>query len=84
MFFKLIKNEDMYLHTCNIKQSTMDWPQTYFEIIYKVIREQNKVFLTEISAREHLSINELLSDHLPSKKSLKVFLTHTRDSDCNK
>ena len=52
----------------------MEWPQTYFEILYKVIREQNKIFLTEIAAHEHLPINELLQHHLPSKKKLKEFI----------
>ena len=56
----------------------MEWPQTYFEILYKVIREQNKMFLKEIAIRENLSECELLRDHLPSKKYLKNFLEYIR------
>ena len=52
----------------------MEWPQKYFEIIYKIIRQQNKLFLKDISMNENLPLHELEKDHLPSKKYLKIFI----------
>ena len=52
----------------------MEWPQTYFDMIYKIIREQNKMFLKEISLIENIPYDELIKDHLPSKKYLKNFI----------
>ena len=51
----------------------MEWPQKYFEIIYKILRQQNKLFLKDISMNENLPLHELEKDHLPSKKHLKIF-----------
>jgi len=53
----------------------MEWPQIYFEIMYKIIRKQNKVLLKEISHREKIPLNELMQEFLPSKKYLKDFIT---------
>jgi len=53
----------------------MEWPQTYYEMMYKVIREQNKVLLKEISKNEFINYNELIKDHLPSKKTMKQFIS---------
>ena len=52
----------------------MEWPQKYFEIIYKIIREQNKTFLKDISQHENIPYNELEKSYLPSKKYLKQFI----------
>ncbi len=51
----------------------MEWPQKYFEIIYKILRQQNKLFLKDISMNEKLPLHELEKDYLPSKKHLKIF-----------
>jgi hypothetical protein len=59
----------------------MEWPQTYFEIIYKLVREQNKILLKDIANNECISHNELIKNYLPSKKYLKQFInTHTTSS----
>ena len=55
----------------------MEWPQTYFEILYKIIRKQNKVLLEDISKNENLPYNELMKEYLPSKKYLKKFINET-------
>ena len=52
----------------------MEWSQTYFEMMYKIIREQNKMLLKEISLIENIPYDELIKDHLPSKKYLKNFI----------
>ena len=52
----------------------MEWPQKYFEIMYKIIRQQNKELLKDISKYENIPYNELEKDYLPSKKYLKVFI----------
>ena len=59
----------------------MDWPQTYYEIIYKIIREQNKVLLKEISKKEMISYNELTQEYLPSRKDLKIFMNQLNPQD---
>jgi hypothetical protein len=59
----------------------MEWSQTYFEILYKIIREQNKVLLKEISKKEHISYNELTQEYLPSKKYLKQFMNRLNSQD---
>ena len=51
-----------------------EWPQTYFEIIYKIVREQNKILLKDISYNEGIPHNELIRNYLPSKKYLKQFI----------
>lgn len=53
----------------------MEWPQIYFEIMYKIIRKQNKVLLKEISKHEHIPYHELVQEFLPSKKYLKDFIS---------
>jgi hypothetical protein len=55
----------------------MEWPQTYFEILYKIIRKQNKFLLEDISKNEKLPYNELMKEYLPSKKYLKKFINET-------
>ena len=54
----------------------MEWPQKYFEIMYKIIRQQNKELLKTISIHENISYNELEKEYLPSKKYLKEFMNH--------
>lgn len=54
----------------------MEWPQKYFEIIYKIIRQQNKELLKTISIHENIPYNELEKEYLPSKKYLKEFMNH--------
>jgi hypothetical protein len=56
------------------KNITMEWPQTYFEILYKLIREQNLILFKEISIRENISYTDLQKQFLPSKKFLKNFI----------
>ena len=53
----------------------MEWPQTYYEMMYKIIREQNKILLKEISKNEFINYNELIKDQLPSKKTMKEFIS---------
>jgi hypothetical protein len=57
----------------------MEWPQTYFEMLYKIIREQNILFLKEISLIENIPYDELIEAHLPSKKYLKKFILHCQN-----
>jgi hypothetical protein len=52
----------------------MEWPQTYFEMVYKIIREQNKEFLKEISKKEMISYEDLTKEYVPSRKHLKEFI----------
>jgi hypothetical protein len=52
----------------------MEWPQTYFEILYKIIRKQNKLLLKEISKNENIPCDDLIKEYLPSKKYLKKFV----------
>jgi hypothetical protein len=59
----------------------MEWPQTYFEMMYKIIREQNIALLKEISMIENISYDELMRDHLPSKKYLKHFIVRCQDQN---
>ena len=57
----------------------MEWPQTYFEMMYKIIREQNIALLKEISLIENIPYDELIRNHLPSKKYLKQFILLYQD-----
>jgi len=52
----------------------MEWPQKYFEIVYKIVRLQNEKLLHEISVLENIPLKELRNDFLPSQKALKQFI----------
>lgn len=53
----------------------MDIPETYFAIMYRVIRRQNEILLNEIAIRENLPRNVLMKTFLPSRTELKRFMS---------
>ena len=58
----------------------MEWLESYFNIIYKIIRKQNKVLLHEISERENISLRDIESQFLPSRTALRKFTATTTDT----
>jgi hypothetical protein len=54
--------------------TTMEINEKYFEILYNIIRDQNKKFLKLISENEQLNYRDLLINTLPKKNELKEFL----------
>ena len=57
----------------------MDWLESYFNIIYKLIRKQNKILLNEISKRENVPLRDIENEFLPSRAALRKFTAITED-----
>jgi hypothetical protein len=54
--------------------SIMDFSETYWRILYKIIRKQNKLLLKEISLHEHIPLKDLHSNYLPKMTDFKNHL----------
>jgi hypothetical protein len=69
----------------NITGMGMDIPETYFKIIFKIVKKQNEYLLREICLHElqngkrgsdgsNLKFSELKQKYLPRMRDLKEFL----------
>lgn len=57
----------------------MEWLESYFNMIYKIIWKQNKILLNEISQRENIPLRDIESQFLPSRAALRKFTARTHD-----
>ena len=62
----------------------MEWLESYFNMIYKIIRKQNKVLLHEISERENIPLRDIESQFLPSRTALRKFTATYTDISISK
>jgi hypothetical protein len=52
----------------------MEIPETVFEIIFNIVRQQNERLLREIAIREDIPLSELLKRYRPTRKHFRDFV----------
>jgi hypothetical protein len=61
----------------------MEFPETYFQILFNIIRKQNLVLLREIAIREQVPEN-FMAEWTPSRAKFRAFLkNHLQRQDQN-
>ena len=50
------------------------FPELYFKMIFKIIKEQNENLLHDISVCENISLKELHNKYLPKLHELRTFI----------
>lgn len=52
----------------------MEIPETTFQIIFNIVRAQNRVMLREIALRENIPFRELMRKYQPSQAHFREFM----------
>lgn len=52
----------------------MEVPETFFEIVFNIVRAQNDALLREIALKEDIPARDLLRTFSTSKRALREFL----------
>lgn len=60
---------------CMIENTAkMNVPETFFEIIFNIVRTQNDSLLKEIALREKIPIQDLMKKFRTNKRQLREFM----------